>query len=173
MKVVGFCIEGRGARHSLETDHRSLSPSRLSFVLLSVKPEPDDDATPSSVNSPAAGASKKIRPKIKPKTQRHLDPDGEVSSDDDLALNLNQAVDVDESDDEEVSPDIRGDFIGWDGKEVGFLYLRTLLVLLSNRDLTSRFPPRVVSFLTGPSQPALLLPVPSTIPQLPPHPRSR
>lgn len=157
------------ASRSLETDLRFASLAS-SAPLPSVKPEPDDDATPSSVNSPAAGAEKKLRPKIKPKTHRHLDPDGEPSSEEDVALN--QAVDVDESEDEEISPDIRGDFIGWDGKEVStssLLTFSTSVERSSNHPFASR---RFVS-RTGPSQSALLLSVPSTISQLPPHPRRR
>ncbi|KAL7414720.1 RNA polymerase III RPC4-domain-containing protein [Mrakia frigida] len=119
MAPRGLPKEKEAVERKKKTKKKIVKKSESSDEEDFVKPEPDDDATPSSVhNSPAAGAQKKLRPKIKPKTQRHLAPDGEVSSEEDVALDLNQAVDVDESEDEEISPDIRGDFIGWDGKEV-------------------------------------------------------
>ena len=84
-----------------------------------MKPEPNDDETPSTVNSPAA-AERKSKGKGKLQSKPRRPQEGDVSSEEEDVgpINMGQAVDASESEGEEVSPDIRGDFIGWDGKEV-------------------------------------------------------
>ena len=107
--------------HVYRRHDRKRTLTALSSRPSTVKPEPNDDETPSNVNSPAPTPEKKGKGKgsVQPKPRRHLEGDVSSEEEDVGPVNMGQAVDASESEGEEVTPDIRGDFIGWDGKEVG------------------------------------------------------